>query len=1136
MCTFIDNGCNFNSNIVAIINGKEQYANLYEYNATDTILCKNGHQLKFSNGLKKIPYFSHKNSKDLHGSDMSDWHKNWQSKFETTEIKYTKLETQIKTRYADVVLSNHYTIEFQNSKISRIEIESRKHDYNLHDTEIIWVINGSSDVKLKQSLYGEYLSFGVSWKYDSFLLYEFVYIHINNRVCVFMPKHVGQSKMVSTKSFSEQEWIHNMNTEIFYDTPLPKFNLTIKQQGAGNGKTYGLNKMLFEESVEHYSNIIIITKQHSAKTTIKETFLEVKMNLLNDGDLDDESYVQYDEECSLNGQKYYQISAEINDKHKLITIATIDSLCYRLGDHTNDSKSLNVISNWVKSINPEHLVQTSNSNSIKYGGNSVSFDKETLLILDESQDLEPIYAKALLAISTIYNCDLYVVGDLLQSISYEDNAFSYFQTLDDPNINILDQDPSNVCRRFKDSYLRDFVNSVVPFAKFDLPSIKLNEVCTNDKDNLSFIEVPSSQFELDKWASTILKTYAYEVEHNNRSREDFLIIFPIVSSISAPNYLNVKINEYWSNRYKLQSSRYSIFHKGQEGSSINLEESKEATRIVSIHSSKGDGRSIVFVCGLSEITLMCFDCTKGLKYESLLHVALTRQKNKLYVVYTNDMINDDIGCRFRGYLTNTKASKIYIDNSIRYNTIISAITNENNFRDIQLSIIDHTEYQCSEEETTNTKIIDMGHHHIRYGTMFMTFIIDVLTHSDVSFPTIKDSLKDLKDKKWHPTKQQTNLRKFESIRAKGDKGYLVHYRKGGECAIISDSIYQTMINVHTKVIPNILDSSITQICVYEALIFYYMYNMFTSNGKKWKSPISITDLYTITETYYATFNNTMDGHTNCQCKMLFGLTDKNTRMESIYRISQRQLTKEIINDEHVFLHKHYDSIHKIRIAYRSIITQNADIQWMPFRQFKHKYEKNNLILNLFELDINQCNIAFVGENNTELIMVYMKPTYNTLNYNEHLLTSIYHEHAFNKYLDIKKRMRHVVFTSNANNKFEYQYDNSLLFNANKLIDSHFSSEFKKHAVRLIPKLSSIYYETYHYKNYKRFSIKQYQYYSSRFISSESAKECHSELISNKHFKDLYDSISIELTPDLFKFKLANIIDTIEEPECLSCTT
>ena len=56
-----------------------------------------------------------------------------------------------------------------------------------------------------------------------------------------------------------------------------------------------------------------------------------------------------------------------------------------------------------------------------------------------------------------------------------------------------------------------------------------------------------------------------------------------------------------------QYIRYAIFHKSQDGCSINTNESNHATRMVSIHASKGDGRKVVFALGVSQSALQQFN-------------------------------------------------------------------------------------------------------------------------------------------------------------------------------------------------------------------------------------------------------------------------------------------------------------------------------------------------------------------------------------------------------------------------------------------------------------------------------------------------------------------------------------------------
>ena len=69
--------------------------------------------------------------------------------------------------------------------------------------------------------------------------------------------------------------------------------------------------------------------------------------------------------------------------------------------------------------------------------------------------------------------------------------------------------------------------------------------------------------------------------------------------------------------------QYVYLHKHTEGKVINTNDSVNATRIMSIRSSKGDGRKVVFILGVTEDSLKrVSNKEKGLVYESHLHVGI----------------------------------------------------------------------------------------------------------------------------------------------------------------------------------------------------------------------------------------------------------------------------------------------------------------------------------------------------------------------------------------------------------------------------------------------------------------------------------------------------------------------------------
>jgi competence CoiA-like predicted nuclease len=82
----------------------------------------------------KVNHFAHipDDNCGLSNGIISDWHLNWQSKFDNCEVSYPYLGLR-----ADVVLKNGLVIEFQNSNISFEDIRKRENGYK----KMIWLFN-----------------------------------------------------------------------------------------------------------------------------------------------------------------------------------------------------------------------------------------------------------------------------------------------------------------------------------------------------------------------------------------------------------------------------------------------------------------------------------------------------------------------------------------------------------------------------------------------------------------------------------------------------------------------------------------------------------------------------------------------------------------------------------------------------------------------------------------------------------------------------------------------------------------------------------------------------------------------------------------------------------------------------------
>ena len=89
---------------------------------------------------------------------------------------------------ADVLLKEHNTVlEIQHSKISYNEVLDRKHDYELNSKITIWIIDGNKTQNIKKlnncnRIFLEFVS--DTWKFESFLCYEHIFIDITYTIFI----------------------------------------------------------------------------------------------------------------------------------------------------------------------------------------------------------------------------------------------------------------------------------------------------------------------------------------------------------------------------------------------------------------------------------------------------------------------------------------------------------------------------------------------------------------------------------------------------------------------------------------------------------------------------------------------------------------------------------------------------------------------------------------------------------------------------------------------------------------------------------------------------------------------------------------------------------------------------------------
>ena len=1046
MCDKLFALCNVNfTSQYAFINGIQiSISDYILQNNNNTIKCCKGHELILANGKIKKPYFRHKNTNDVGGYPCTKWHTEWQGLFPITEYEFPKInENQIKNRRTDAFLKEHnLVIEFQHSNITKPEVNNRKNDYELNNQKIIWIIHGQESIKIRkvENLNRIYLEFiDNDWKYKSFTEHDYIYIDIDDKIFKLYPNDVKNNMIdiLQENIYDKEVFIELLknNDKRLYDIIKPEqCTLYLKQQGAGNGKTYGIIQMLESKEFEHYDCLIVVSKQHSAKYVIYNELnsqidnLQLKkIKLLDNKELNKKYKIKF------NNAK--------NNKDCHLIIGTIDSLMYTLGN--KNTKEYDKFKGLVNSI-IDGYVEDENINAISYGSINIRLNKKMCLIIDETQDLNMEYGKAIFELMRSRYIDAYIVGDKLQSLAYDNNAFVYMLNNECSYINKIICEKTNICRRFYHPELVNFVNDIIPFEKYELPKITPYKDAKDYENTIIPIKISNDSSEENK-INKIMEYYVSAVNNYNYNPNDFLIITPFTNMNKIACSLEIAINNYWCEKLNTNNfTRHAIFHKSEEGTSINLSESENATRIVSIHTSKGDGRKAVFIIGLNERSLLKFSKeTDNLIYNSLIHVVLTRAKERIYIIIENEY--DDINKRFTEFCKNNNiiydSVGINMSKNIKFNNIVDLIKNNLDYNDIYNNIINKTDNIKKLIDDKNDKeIIDLGHHSIRYASMIISLYLNIVVHENnnktdsVTKRQIYAIFKKVSDMQLHNC---DTVKEYINLIDNNTEKYLAIvkiYNKGEDYMKYNKIINDFIISIKLKLKKIINYNKIINLCPYECMILNYMIQI-TENGLF--SSITISDLYNITDIYNKTFNDGLLGHEKCICKDRFKLN-------------------EIIEDKYDMINKyllnHYEQIKNLNKIYEKFLNEHKNTNWLI--EHRLNYNGTNDEFYIYK------NFTAIGYNDKDIYNIFIKPQVNTLNYNEILLDSIYDTHLINSYYKNEhnnnndnninrfsnKPVKTIVFTFDNDSyyKFDWIYNNNLINEYNELIVNKLYQKLEKY--------------------------------------------------------------------------------------------
>ena len=984
------------------INIDDYLAGKYGINNSSLYCISGNHELIAVNAVKRRAHFRHKFSGDMEGSPMTAWHVEWQSNFPDVEISFRDKVGQLRNRRADVVIPQFKNIiEIQHSKIESGEVKERMKDYALHDHIVKWIIHGQKSITIK--MFGErrILEFTSNfWLYQSFLDCDTVYYDIDGFIYQVRPSLIKSYQIDVSEPKLKCEFIEALktNTDLWENEEPPQCFLYLKQQGAGSGKTYGMMQMLNNnKDISHYKYIVLITKQHSAVKVMLREF---------DGQYNDNKLTNIEnleESKSTSGNQYIRkYKNKLTNIECIAIFGTVDSFTNSLGE--SPKNAADKFHGIVQSIR-DGTIKTGYNGRMKYASTDPILNKEMLIMIDETQDLTETYGEAFLQIVRSKYTNLCVVGDRLQSLSFKDNALTYLHRAEDAMIKVIKADTTNIVRRFSDPALVKFVNDLIPFESYDLPRMIAEENSERVPGALTvftaktiYADQSEESEDVVEAVEEILKLFRKEVESNNRIPEDFLIVTPTTKKnplvealqIAINSYWkdlmennieyirNVKLNsEYWKNVDTNQYRRYAIFHKSEDGCSINTNESINATRMVSIHSSKGDGRKVVFVIGVTQTSLQLFSQVPGnIIYDSLLHVAITRQKEKLF--FRLEAVNDDIHTRI-----NKSGIDIMIGNTefdILKKTIkilkISDRIQQFSFEDFYNKFFSKIEIPRLPDETNNKKIIiDMGDHNIRYSSMSMNIWIHSCNHEFKTNSTTKRQffaiLNEVRNAPIKIVKEWQEYYKILRNNSKKDKDKkpvkyipILEFSSRGDnqeyqtyCKIIIATMKRVI-----KELESLGKTTLNYFCPFESVILYYMIE---STQNCTYQAITVSDLYNIIDMYSKVFDSSSCGHEHCECNKHF----------STKYIQLTDTEKE---------YKEYLCNHFDRLAHVNHLLDDFDI----------KYENINwLYSHLIGIDTNDLfflknEVRMIGYNEKSIFNMYIKPQFNDLNFNEFLVTSL----------------------------------------------------------------------------------------------------------------------------------------------------
>ena len=804
------------------------------------------------------------------------------------------------------------------------------------------------------------------------------------------------------------------------------------QRGAGCGKTYeSIQLITADDRFTCKDTFIYLTKMRSAKEVIYNEF----QSQMNKQRLPLTLIVDHN-----SGNQYFMKLARSDGTEVTVIIGTMDSFTYAVRDRNKIISGNDYFQQLVKSIRDGNL-SIGSGGMITYAAATPFLTKQCLIVIDEGQDLQKEYSEAFEKIIDKTGIDTYIIGDKLQSILSDTNLFTHLANAS-YSPRIKRSVGKNIIKRCHNRHFQDFINDVVSFKAEDLPPVE--GVCSGegcgymheDTDGeampytvdphfktASFLmdDILKVQHMEERWRS-IENHMKEKIKKHGYLPENFMYIFPIVQySNELLAFLHIKLEEFWVDFFEQKDSytelilenmrkneeywrtkldaretddtfyQHVFWHKSEDNRPINLIESNNASKMLSIHAAKGNGCECVYLLGLSEFTLKCH--TNGipntLKYNSLLHVGVTRQKKYLYVGY-DGFIDDDIAKRFRKY-TNTTLIEPYIkditptihhermlDNELFYSGMDTIV----HFETIRKGLLP------DESEQERNQTVDWGDHIIRYCAMRVKMDAYLLSKSSALRLKFADLDEMLDDCKIVPVDGFNYSKKIAELN-KRIKNNIKNYNKPPEKRSPPQKLflfflcfkkqanseyykYESIIESTIKKVQQKIRSRTLIFCPLESIVYCHLMELIQH---PFTVRVSILDVYRLIACFDAA-NSDLTAHSatyQCVCYNFF-------KQKKAGVISSEELLQRSVAN-------HYKALEKMNEILPVLTTQLDRIE--PSMSIDYKYDKTiqycNGEKNQFEI---KDKFEYLGSSKKNVIFFVLLPQLNKMNFEQKLFHCI----------------------------------------------------------------------------------------------------------------------------------------------------